>query len=41
MWDNLAKWIKAETRRKWVHNIAWEMLYKKGILADDYLDSLV
>ena len=39
--DNLAKWIKAETRRKWVLNLAWEMLYKKGILVDDYLDSLV
>ena len=41
MRENLVKWIKADARRKWIHNIAWEMLYKKGILVDDYLDSLI
>ena len=41
MWENLVKWIKADAWRKWVHNIAWEMLYKKGILVDDNLDSLI
>ena len=41
MHQNLVKWIKADAQRKWVHNFGWEMLYKKGILVDDYLDSLV
>ena len=41
MHQNLVRWIKADDQRKWVHNITWEMLCKKGILVDDYLDSLV
>ena len=41
MHENLVKWLKADVRRKWVHNIDWEMLYKKGILVDDCLHSLV
>ena len=40
MCENL-KWIQADAWRKWVHNIAWEMLYKTGNFGDDYLDSLV
>ena len=41
MHQNLIKWLKADVRRKWVDNIAWETLYRKGILVKDYLDSLV
>ena len=41
MHENLVKSLKADVRRKWVHNIGWEMLCKKGILVDDYLHSLV
>ena len=31
----LAKWLKSKENKKWLHDISWQLLYKKGLLMSD------
>ena len=33
----LAKWLKSKENKKWLHDISWQLLYKKGLLMSDYM----
>ena len=33
----LAKWLKSKENKKWLHDISWQFLYKKGLLMSDYM----